>query len=157
MCIRDRIETANESFVDRRYVFGTFEWQSSSFELTEMQHYSVLAPLADISGVDGTEAYVTRNGSVHRCDRKGFNPFDVIDLFIVLIHFSVRIIQCFLWTFGDRDQVVFDSATHLHWIDIRLDSIEFEHSIVIEESVRCLLYTSPSPRDKRQSRMPSSA
>ena len=26
-----------------------------------------------------------------------------------------------------------------------------------EESVDCLLYTSPSPRDKRQSRMPSSA
>ena len=28
---------------------------------------------------------------------------------------------------------------------------------VIEESRICLLYTSPSPRDKRQSRMPSSA
>ena len=26
-----------------------------------------------------------------------------------------------------------------------------------EQLVRCLLYTSPSPRDKRQSRMPSSA
>ena len=26
-----------------------------------------------------------------------------------------------------------------------------------KESVTCLLYTSPSPRDKRQSRMPSSA
>ena len=27
----------------------------------------------------------------------------------------------------------------------------------VEEEYRCLLYTSPSPRDKRQSRMPSSA
>ena len=27
----------------------------------------------------------------------------------------------------------------------------------LEEAVSCLLYTSPSPRDKRQSRMPSSA
>ena len=27
----------------------------------------------------------------------------------------------------------------------------------VEESLSCLLYTSPSPRDKRQSRMPSSA
>ena len=26
-----------------------------------------------------------------------------------------------------------------------------------EEQLNCLLYTSPSPRDKRQSRMPSSA
>ena len=28
---------------------------------------------------------------------------------------------------------------------------------LLEESRNCLLYTSPSPRDKRQSRMPSSA
>ena len=27
----------------------------------------------------------------------------------------------------------------------------------IDDSISCLLYTSPSPRDKRQSRMPSSA
>ena len=39
-----------------------------------------------------------------------------------------------------------------HWVD---DKILPDH---IEEMVRgCLLYTSPSPRDKRQSRMPSSA
>ena len=30
-------------------------------------------------------------------------------------------------------------------------------TIGINESIACLLYTSPSPRDKRQSRMPSSA
>ena len=29
--------------------------------------------------------------------------------------------------------------------------------LAISEGLRCLLYTSPSPRDKRQSRMPSSA
>ena len=28
---------------------------------------------------------------------------------------------------------------------------------LVEEAYSCLLYTSPSPRDKRQSRMPSSA
>ena len=33
-----------------------------------------------------------------------------------------------------------------HWLDVQS-----------EEFQRCLLYTSPSPRDKRQSRMPSSA
>ena len=33
-----------------------------------------------------------------------------------------------------------------------------EHLAVIEHTIKvCLLYTSPSPRDKRQSRMPSSA
>ena len=30
-------------------------------------------------------------------------------------------------------------------------------AIMLTESITCLLYTSPSPRDKRQSRMPSSA
>ena len=34
-------------------------------------------------------------------------------------------------------------------------SIEFGMSLGIDKN--CLLYTSPSPRDKRQSRMPSSA
>ena len=29
--------------------------------------------------------------------------------------------------------------------------------VEVEQAVTCLLYTSPSPRDKRQSRMPSSA
>ena len=31
------------------------------------------------------------------------------------------------------------------------------HEKLYEEIMACLLYTSPSPRDKRQSRMPSSA
>ena len=35
--------------------------------------------------------------------------------------------------------------------------IKHNHWSVFEQSFICLLYTSPSPRDKRQSRMPSSA
>ena len=34
---------------------------------------------------------------------------------------------------------------------------EDAHEAIKEHAVACLLYTSPSPRDKRQSRMPSSA
>ena len=36
-------------------------------------------------------------------------------------------------------------------------SSEFSGKSKIEQHKICLLYTSPSPRDKRQSRMPSSA
>ena len=45
-------------------------------------------------------------------------------------------------------------ALGLMWSDI-----DFEHNTVsIERSVHsCLLYTSPSPRDRQKSRMPSSA
>ena len=32
-----------------------------------------------------------------------------------------------------------------------------DYGVVNGKSIPCLLYTSPSPRDKRQSRMPSSA
>ena len=34
---------------------------------------------------------------------------------------------------------------------------ETESQVILNGSYNCLLYTSPSPRDKRQSRMPSSA
>ena len=39
------------------------------------------------------------------------------------------------------------------------DSVQFTIEVVAmpKDSACCLLYTSPSPRDKRQSRMPSSA
>ena len=42
-----------------------------------------------------------------------------------------------------EDKVIDESCDIVNW--------------VIEQSNICLLYTSPSPRDKRQSRMPSSA
>ena len=43
---------------------------------------------------------------------------------------------------------------HQHWNDQAIDSIGVNFS---DNANSCLLYTSPSPRDKRQSRMPSSA
>ena len=44
-------------------------------------------------------------------------------------------------------------------IMLRFGEKRFEHEFVIADVPNkiCLLYTSPSPRDKRQSRMPSSA
>ena len=36
-------------------------------------------------------------------------------------------------------------------------SIDGNDTLLVKENTICLLYTSPSPRDKRQSRMPSSA
>ena len=38
-----------------------------------------------------------------------------------------------------------------------LSSTEHKMKFAVIENEFCLLYTSPSPRDKRQSRMPSSA
>ena len=40
---------------------------------------------------------------------------------------------------------------------IRIDMSEFQHPSQITRFIGCLLYTSPSPRDRQKSRMPSSA
>ena len=40
---------------------------------------------------------------------------------------------------------------------LRVAEYDLVDSVVMTDIVDCLLYTSPSPRDKRQSRMPSSA
>ena len=42
-------------------------------------------------------------------------------------------------------------------LDITGLKIAEEYRAAVEQKQICLLYTSPSPRDKRQSRMPSSA
>ena len=42
-------------------------------------------------------------------------------------------------------------------IDDKIIERAYENKEKIEDLTSCLLYTSPSPRDKRQSRMPSSA
>ena len=43
------------------------------------------------------------------------------------------------------------------WGGVPVGDAGWQPHIVFEVSDHCLLYTSPSPRDKRQSRMPSSA
>ena len=42
-------------------------------------------------------------------------------------------------------------------VEVKFENCKIRHTFYIVESQNCLLYTSPSPRDKRQSRMPSSA
>ena len=46
-----------------------------------------------------------------------------------------------------------DEPNQLELLSYNLSSADFE----VLRASDCLLYTSPSPRDKRQSRMPSSA
>ena len=53
-----------------------------------------------------------------------------------------------------------DDFAPLFPMSLIMQEVSTEREIEIPEPVReiyCLLYTSPSPRDKRQSRMPSSA
>ena len=57
------------------------------------------------------------------------------------------------------DKILFicgsDGNTYLN--ECNFNNARCENPKLIKEYIGCLLYTSPSPRDKRQSRMPSSA
>ena len=56
---------------------------------------------------------------------------------------------------ADADDMAVDFAPELQ-LDVTV-AVRGERSEALAKPVICLLYTSPSPRDKRQSRMPSSA
>ena len=68
---------------------------------------------------------------------------------------------------GYRNKVYLDTlgkrtvgVGHLCVEDFWEDDKEYDEKFlleILEKDLGCLLYTSPSPRDKRQSRMPSSA
>ena len=59
-------------------------------------------------------------------------------------------IQSVLDTFDKPEIIVVDNNS-------TDDSMNIVNTFDFEDIKTCLLYTSPSPRDKRQSRMPSSA
>ena len=70
--------------------------------------------------------------------------------------------------FGDSEELLLDDDSSSDSLELDIDddsSVELMQSKkssdifsdLEEDGVTCLLYTSPSPRDKRQSRMPSSA
>ena len=56
----------------------------------------------------------------------------------------------------ETEQHAMDMAGKIKEITSKYD-LGFIYKTSFDKANRCLLYTSPSPRDKRQSRMPSSA
>ena len=54
------------------------------------------------------------------------------------------------------EQEVTTTQTITETVDQEVE-VEVTSEVQVEQVTPCLLYTSPSPRDKRQSRMPSSA
>ena len=57
-----------------------------------------------------------------------------------------------------RDRVEYVGLNHLSWItSIKYKGVDYLQKAIKEGINSCLLYTSPSPRDRTRSRMPSSA
>ena len=69
----------------------------------------------------------------------------MVRLFLILFLFSNHV---FLQNKGDAEQTKFDFPGY---------TLKKCLGSELSKPKSCLLYTSPSPRDKRQSRMPSSA
>ena len=58
---------------------------------------------------------------------------------------------------GENDERIMLNKLGFNNIDQFINQVIPEDIQIKDKSSDCLLYTSPSPRDKRQSRMPSSA
>ena len=58
-----------------------------------------------------------------------------------------------------RHGIIWDGAQAAAAQEIFVDNLEnvINREVSLEDDIACLLYTSPSPRDQRGSRMPSSA
>ena len=95
-------------------------------------------------------------------------PIDLV-VFIALMlvgsaaHYGIYRAVKALTSAADRTQTrwddvflyaIFPPIQWVMWVVIGLLSLSLFSSL---DGISCLLYTSPSPRDKRQSRMPSSA
>ena len=77
-----------------------------------------------------------------------------VALFALLVAFTSN------WTVFDAQSLVDNRANRRQLLEqerIRRGNITIADGTVVARSVSCLLYTSPSPRDRTRSRMPSSA
>ena len=62
-----------------------------------------------------------------------------------------------LYELHDLDSTIDEGKNRQNLLVRQVDSLTDDMAITVKNVRNCLLYTSPSPRDKRQSRMPSSA
>ena len=85
-------------------------------------------------------------------------------IFAIIAYFSFSILDAVQKTaviYYSIFQLLFIKYTFVLLLSMieakRADNTNFYRSNNLKLQITCLLYTSPSPRDKRQSRMPSSA
>ena len=69
-------------------------------------------------------------------------------ILLILLLFQLSKIQ-------DNRKLLINAKSDFAYVEERFNLIA--NKISLNQLINCLLYTSPSPRDKRQSRMPSSA
>ena len=62
-------------------------------------------------------------------------------------------------TTSQRESKRLEQAESLALLDVQtpIDIATLSQALAVSERLSCLLYTSPSPRDRQKSRMPSSA
>ena len=150
MCIRDSIGTDQEPVHTYLYA-GTYDVSlvvTSPIGCQESEFYPALIRVDSVPAVsflpnDGT----CLDGAVDFVDMTPSNGGDIIS---------------WSWDFGDGNTSTEQNPMHEYAVSDTYDvslTVEAENgcSNTIINSINCLLYTSPSPRDLSTSRMPSSA
>ena len=114
--------------------------------------------LEKVSAIDAIDAIVKANGLFYRVEEQSG-----------IIRIATREeYERDLQSFRDQETRVFtllypnpnavaQAIEHVYGNRVQLNSADNDFTDFIELTQRCLLYTSPSPRDQRGSRMPSSA
>ena len=112
------------------------------------------------------------DGMQQVCDKAGIKPSDINQIIHGTTLATNALIErsgaktALITTQGFRDVIEMRTESRFEQYDLNLSLPEpllaRQHRYTVNERVNaqgaiCLLYTSPSPRDKRQSRMPSSA
>ena len=115
---------------------------------------------AVLAGIEAAESVGLSPIKINTVVKKGANEDELIDL---VERFSSREIAVRFIEFmdvgttngWDMEDVV--TAEEIRGMLTELEPIESQYRGEVAKRYRCLLYTSPSPRDQRGSRMPSSA
>ena len=118
-------------------------------------------PSIAAASADGQNAIANFKFDGLKCDLWAAEP-DVANIVAFHVDYQGQLFAC--ETFR-QDKGVEDNRAHTYWLEDELaartveDRVAYilKHHTDANETYTCLLYTSPSPRDQRGSRMPSSA
>ena len=82
---------------------------------------------------------------------------DDIDKFAPGIEYEVAFARNRAKAFKSQAEIIITNHDAVKWLAKNTDVLKGFNTLCIDEFTACLLYTSPSPRDRTRSRMPSSA
>ena len=99
------------------------------------------------------------NAQTYLCTNKGILSFDATQRAFVVHCVFPEVESLYAWSYAYVGTIEFFAKRDVGLIahDTQADTWEVVDTLETVYAITCLLYTSPSPRDRQKSRMPSSA